>query len=162
MPGLSTLLPFGDTSPLTRFVIGLDEALRDYRGTEETPLLRNIGRSNDPWNEDLFYRRLPVQPPILRQEGDLPANGSSPEAMMTVPHQNYVLDGPGAHARFGDNRCDEPGVSASSRAARILAGLMALAGPLADMLLTPARSGSDSRKTEKRRPAPAKATGDGE
>ncbi len=28
MPGLSGMYPFGDTSPLTRFVIGLDEALR--------------------------------------------------------------------------------------------------------------------------------------
>ena len=37
MPWLSTLFPFGDTSSLTRFVIGLDEALRDYRGTEELP-----------------------------------------------------------------------------------------------------------------------------
>ena len=35
MPWLSALHPFGDTSPLTRFVIGLDEALRDYRGSEE-------------------------------------------------------------------------------------------------------------------------------
>ena len=36
MPWLSALHPFGDTSPLTRFVIGLDEALRDYRGSEES------------------------------------------------------------------------------------------------------------------------------
>ncbi len=40
MPWLSALHPFGDTSPLTRFVIGLDEALRDYRGSEETPAAR--------------------------------------------------------------------------------------------------------------------------
>ena len=32
MPWLSTRHPIGDSSPLTRFVIGLDEALRDYRG----------------------------------------------------------------------------------------------------------------------------------
>ena len=47
MPWLSTLHPFGDTSPLTRFVIGLDEALRDYRGSDEacrwvTPANRTI------------------------------------------------------------------------------------------------------------------------
>ena len=110
MPWLSTLHPFGDTSPLTRFVIGLDEALRDYRGSEEAPLLRNPGPSHDPWNEDLFYRHLPVQPPVLGQEKDDPKASGSPEAMLPDPHQNPLQDDRGAHARFGDERFDEPGV----------------------------------------------------
>ena len=92
MPWLSTLHPFGDTSPLTRFVIGLDEALRDYRGSEEAPLLRNPGPSNDPWSEDLFYRHLPVQPPVLGQEKDDPTEGGSPEAMLPDPNQNPLQD----------------------------------------------------------------------
>ena len=85
MPWLSTLHPFGDTSPLTRFVIGLDEALRDYRGSEEAPCRGTPARSHDPWNEDLFYRHLPVQPPVLRQETDDPTEGGSPEAMLARP-----------------------------------------------------------------------------
>ena len=40
MPQLSGMYSFGDTSDLTRFVIGLDEALRDYRGAEEVSLPR--------------------------------------------------------------------------------------------------------------------------
>ena len=60
MPWLSALHPFGDTSPLTRFVIGLDEALRDYRGSEDaTSPSGTRAHSNDPWNEDLFHRHLP-------------------------------------------------------------------------------------------------------
>ena len=43
MPWLSAEHPVGDTSPLTRFVIGLDEALRDYRGSEEASLPRDLG-----------------------------------------------------------------------------------------------------------------------
>ena len=34
---LSGKFNFGDTSPLTRFVIGLDEALQGYHGSDETP-----------------------------------------------------------------------------------------------------------------------------
>ena len=86
-----TLHPFGDTSPLTRFVIGLDEALRDYRGAEEAPLLRNPRLSHDPWNEDLFYRHLPVQPPVLGQEKDDPIEVGSPEVMPPDPRQDPLL-----------------------------------------------------------------------
>ncbi len=147
-PRLSTLYPFGDTSPLTRFVIGLDEALRDYRGSEEAPLLRNAGPSHDPWNEDLFYRHLPVQSPLRGEETDDPADGGSPHTVLFDPHQNLDQNDRGAHARFGDERFDEPGVLPSSPAARILAGLEALAGLLAALLLRPAMSGYISRETE--------------
>jgi FG-GAP-like repeat len=61
MPWLAAARPFGDTWPSTRFVMGLDEALRNYRGSEESPLSRSLGSSRDPWDEDLFYRHLPVQ-----------------------------------------------------------------------------------------------------
>ena len=79
MPWLSAVHPFGDTSPLTRFVIGLDEALRDYRGSEESALPRDLGPSDDPWNEDLFYRHLPAQP-----RGSRPGKGR-PEAKAPKP-----------------------------------------------------------------------------
>jgi hypothetical protein len=163
MPWLSALHPIGDTSPLTRFVMGLDEALRDYRGSEEAPPLRNPGPSHDPWNEDLFFRHLPVQPPVLGQEQDDLTEGGGPEAMLPDPRQNPLQHDRGAHARFGDERCDEPGVLPSSPAARIVAGFKALAGLLAAMLLTPAMSGSGPRETEEPDdPVPAKATRDGE
>ena len=106
MPWLSTLHPFGDTSPLTRFIIGLDEALRDYRGLEEAPLLRSPGLSKDPWNEDLFYRHLPVQPQVPGQEKDDLREGGSPEAMRPDLHQNPLQDDRGSHERSGEERFD--------------------------------------------------------
>jgi hypothetical protein len=163
MPWLSTLHPFGDTSPLTQFVIGLDEALRDYRGSEEAPLLRNPGPANDPWNEDLFHQHLPVQPPVLGQEKDDPKEVGGPEAMLPETHQKPLQDDRGAHSRLGDKRFDETGVLPSSPAVRIFAGFKALAGLLAAMLLTPAMSGFDPRETEEPDDlVPAKATRDGE
>jgi hypothetical protein len=159
MPRLSTLLPFGDTSPLTRFVIGLDEALRNYRGTEEAPLFRSPGPSHDPWDEDLFYRHLPVPPPVLGREKDDPIEGGRPRAMQADPHQGDR----GAHARSGDQRFDEPGVLPWSPAARIVAGFQALAGLVAALLPAPARSGSVSRETgEPDGLVPAKSTGESE
>jgi len=148
MPWLSTMHPFGDTSPLTRFVIGLDEALRNYRGADEAPLLRNPGLSHDPWNEDLFYRHLPAQPPVLGQEKDDSMKGGSPEVMLPDPHQNPLQDDRGVHSCFGDERFDEPGVPPCSPAARIVAGFKALACLLVAVLLTPAISGFVSRETD--------------
>ncbi|MFI5455663.1 MAG: FG-GAP-like repeat-containing protein [Isosphaerales bacterium] len=163
MPWLSTQHPFGDTSPLTRFVIGLDEALRDYRGWEEAPLVGNRGRSHDPWNEDLFYRRLPVQPPVRAQEKEDPGEGGIPEAMLADPNQDPLLDDRVAQSRFGDAWFDEPGVPRSSPPARIVAGFTALAGLLAALLLKPAMFGHVSRTTEERDDlVPAKARRDGE
>jgi len=163
MPWLSTRLPFGDPSPLTRFVIGLDEALREYRGAEEAPLLRSRGPAQDPWNEDLFYRHLPVQRPVLGRDKDDPIPGGSPEATRPDPHQHPLPDDRGAQARPGDPRIDEPGVRPASSAAGIVAGFKALAGLLTALLLTPALSGFGSRETEERDDRfPAKARRDGE
>jgi hypothetical protein len=148
MPRLSSLHPFGDTSPLTRFVIGLDEALRDYPGWKDALPLRDAGPSHDPWNEDLFFRHMPVQPPVLRQERDGATEGGSPEAMLPDSNQNRPHHDGGPHGRFGDERWDEPPVPRSSLAARFVAGLMSLAGVLATMLLMPARSGFPSREND--------------
>ena len=148
MPWLSTLHPFGDTSAFTRFVIGLDQALRDYRGSEEAPLHRNQGPSTDPWSEDLFYRHLPVQTPVLGQDKDDPTEGGSPDAILPDPNQNPLQDDGGDYARFVDERFDEPGVPPSFPAAGIVAGFKALAGMLAILLLRPAMFGCVSKKTE--------------
>ncbi len=163
MPRLSTLHPIGDMSALTRFVIGLDEALRNYRGSEDA-MPGNLGRSHDPWNEDLFYRHLPVKPPALRQEKADPRDGNgsgSPTAMILGPVPSPYQDQRGAQAGFVDQPFDEPAVLPESSAARIVAGFKALAGLLAAMLLLPAISGSVSRETEEPDDVvPAKATRD--
>jgi FG-GAP-like repeat/Bacterial pre-peptidase C-terminal domain len=163
MPWLSTLHPVGDASPLTRFVIGLDEALRDYRGSEGAPLLRNPGPSHDPWSEDLFYRHLPVQPPVLGQEKDDPMERGSPETMRPDPNQGPLQDEGGDYARLVDQRFDEPGILPTSPAARIVAGFKALAGLLAVLLLRPSMVGFVSKETKQPHDlVPAKATRDGE
>jgi hypothetical protein len=147
MPWLSALHPFGDTSSLTRFVIGLDEALRSYSSSEEEPP-GNFGQSHDPWNEDLFYQHLPVRPQVLRQETNDSMKGGSPEAMLVDPPEN-PLDGDRAlDARFRDQASGAPGVRASSHAARIVAGFKVASGLLAAMLLTPAFSKFVSRLTK--------------
>jgi len=163
MPWLSTRHPLGDTSPLTRFVIGLDEALRDYRGSEEAPLLRNPRASSDPWSEDLFFRHLPIQPPILGQEKDDPTERGSPEVMIPKANQNPLQDDGWDYTPLVEERFDEPGVLRSSPAAGIVAGCKALAGLLAVLLLRPATFGYVSKETEERDDlVPAKATRGGE
>jgi hypothetical protein len=62
MPWLSSEYSFGDTSQLTRFVIGLDEALKDYRGLDDAPPSRGADGVRDPWSEDLFFPHLPIGP----------------------------------------------------------------------------------------------------
>jgi hypothetical protein len=61
-PELSTRFPFGSTSPLTRFVIGIEEAILEFA---EDVLFPEDGEAplNDPWNADLFHRRPTVRPP---------------------------------------------------------------------------------------------------
>jgi hypothetical protein len=132
---------------LTRFVIGLDEALRSYSSSEEEPP-GNFGQSHDPWNEDLFYQHLPVRPKVLRQETNDSMKGGSPEAMLVDPLEN-PLDGDRAlDARFRDQSSGAPGVRASSHAAGIVAGFKLASGLLAAMLLTPAFSKFVSRLTK--------------
>jgi hypothetical protein len=62
MPWLSGRHSFGDISPLSRFVTGLDEALEDYLGRDEALPGPGIGAVRDPWSEDLFVPHLPVGP----------------------------------------------------------------------------------------------------
>ena len=86
MPRLSTLHPFGDTSPLTRFVIGLDEALRRLSRIGEDHRLGNAGQSGRSLERRPFLspspRRATDPPPgkrMIRHEG------ASPAAMMADP-----------------------------------------------------------------------------
>ena len=136
MPWLAAEHPFGDTSPLTRFVMGLDEALRNYRGSEESPLSRSVGSSRDPWNEDLFYRHLPAQPQVLAPEKDGLKNGGDPSAMRPSPRQGRRA----VHPPFGEKPSDEPRATDLAPASWILTGLKVAAGLFATMVLIPAFS----------------------
>ena len=75
MPWLSGMFNFGDNSPLSKFIMGLDQALKDYRGLQELPAANEVGTLRDPWNEDLFQPRStgpsrPSVPPL--RSGDVP------------------------------------------------------------------------------------------
>jgi hypothetical protein len=72
MPWLSSKYNFGDASALTRFVTGLDEALENYRGLEETFPPPGTGAGRDPWREDLFIHHLPNGPPASGARLDEP------------------------------------------------------------------------------------------
>lgn len=141
MPWLATMHAIGDTSPLTRFVIGLDEAARAYSGTTQEPGVESPGRAGDPWNEDLFFQHLPVPPST---GGD--ANG---DPMGANTHENGWPSAPERVRNLAEitrtqliDRCmDDPPVCASSPAARVAAHLEALAGTLAAALFTPAIAG---------------------
>jgi hypothetical protein len=79
MPWLAGKYNFGDTSPLTRFVTGLDEALEDYRGLDNASPSRGTDAVRDPWTEDLFIRHLPVWPQSTGARLDGPgATGPGP------------------------------------------------------------------------------------
>jgi hypothetical protein len=139
MPWLSPKHSFGDRSALTRFVIGLDEALEDYRGSDGPPLLRGSGPFDDPWHVDLFQPRLPAAPVTDGRTAD----GSA--AMRLDPLE--VI--PGLRARgpeTEDGRVD-PDVRPTTPEARIAAGFLALAELAIVVLRTPRTSGSAPRVT---------------
>jgi hypothetical protein len=78
MPWLSGRRPIGDASPFTRFMIGLEEALRQYRSTTDARLQDDsYAPLLDPWRENLFHRRPPL--PRFRapdEEDDEPRDGT--------------------------------------------------------------------------------------
>src|SRR5262249_55048614 len=83
MPWLSTSYPLGDTSPLTRFVTGHEEALRDYCDSEGARLPEDgEAPPNDPWEEDLFHPRQPSQRPAADSGEDEPLDEDWPEALL--------------------------------------------------------------------------------
>jgi hypothetical protein len=68
MPWLSSRIPLGDTSPLTRFIIGHEEALQQYLALEEMGLPGRGDPSSDPWNEDLFHLPQSFRSPIGNED----------------------------------------------------------------------------------------------
>jgi hypothetical protein len=90
MPWLSVRLPLGDNSPLTRFIIGHEEALQQYLGPKKMDLLGD-GEipTGDPWNEDLFHLPQPSRPAA----GDeaRPVEGGEPEARLPAAADRFFL-----------------------------------------------------------------------
>ena len=136
MPWLSTRHPIGDTSPLMRFVIGLDAALKDYPGTNGDPLLLRSGAFPDPWSEDLFFPHLPVQPPVLVPNRDAPKGIDNPPAVRPASSRNSTTEDQAVRGFFGNPGGDEPAVRPSVRLAHLNAGLEVLTGLLAAIALT--------------------------
>ena len=139
MPWLSGKHNFGDASALTRFVIGIDEALHDYHSSEEAPLSRDSRPFNDPWNEDLFIHHLPIAPPATAAPTDHPA------AMRPGPREQTG----GVRVNFRAEGLDGPPVPPSIPTTRLGAGLVSLAGLLVAARFSPARFGFASRQSSK-------------
>jgi FG-GAP-like repeat/Bacterial pre-peptidase C-terminal domain len=129
MPELSSKFNFGDTSAVTRFVIGLDEALRGYRGVDESPGFSSSGPLRDPWHEDLFHQHLPILPSTTGTIDD-------PQAMLR-DSQPYVSSVSARLAVKGRIRRGDPPTRPATPTG---AGFMALAGVIVAMRRTRARS----------------------
>jgi hypothetical protein len=102
MPWLSLRFPLGDTSPLTRFIIGLEEALQQYLGRKGMGLPGGGDvPTSDPWNEDLFHLPQPSRLPIDGGDQVRPPEGGGPAAMLPGPDDRVFLAW--SHDRhFGD------------------------------------------------------------
>jgi hypothetical protein len=122
MPWLSAEHAFGDTSPVTRFVMG-----------HEASLPQSLGSSRDPWNEDLFHRRLRIQSPVPGPEPNDTGLGDDPNAMRRGRRQ----DDQAAEYRFVEKPFDESGLPSLSTASRIVAGFKGVAVLLATVVPMP-------------------------
>ncbi len=138
MPWLSPRHSFGDKSDLTRFVIGLDEALEDYRGSADPPSMRGPDPFTDPWREDLFHPRLPAPSVPTGPQADGPA----------------AMPSPRAHLMKADDGLDEPDVRPADPETRPAAGLLALAGLVVAVLRRP-----PARRSHRPSPSPQRGEG---
>jgi hypothetical protein len=136
MPRLSGMHSFGDTSSLTRFVIGLDEALREYGSNDEATRSEDFERFDDLWNEDLFRPRLTLPPPPLELEKTAPRTTTLPAARR---------DREGVSVRFREESFGESQRPRDQALGHASAGLIDLAGFLAAVRLRPAAPRSAPR-----------------
>ncbi len=121
MPWLSGRYSFGDTSALTRFVIGLDDALERDRGSGDASRAKGLVPRHDPWSADLFQHHLPTPPPAAgrpnQSKAAAPAAAQGPRAEVRV--------------RLGEDEAfDQPRVVPVASEERIGAGFLSLAGVL--------------------------------
>ncbi len=124
-PSLATRYPIGDTSAITRLVIGQDEALREFRRQADAAI-REAGLAPlaDPWREDLFFRHpLPV-PPIPDAEEDDPMGWHIPAALPPFIAGTNLPVQPGITPRAMQPILREDRNQAMDGAAVLLAGML--------------------------------------
>ena len=140
-PELSMRYAVGDISGLGQFVMGLEEAVKQFRQSEAARV-QQINNSKetgeDPWLEDLFHRQAPIRTPILDQGKDRrPAEGAPPitlpmlEEITGRTKNSSILDDRDSY--FVDSIID---FSASPKP--MLKEIQAIAGLLAGFMLAPA------------------------
>jgi hypothetical protein len=127
MPWLSSKFNFGDTSSLTRFVIGLDEALQQYRGADEMPPENGPGVPQDPWRDDLFHLHVPAPKASPGGAGD------NPQSMVPEPQ----APPPRVRAGFKDEGGKRPALSSWQPTTESGARFIASAGLIFAMLQRP-------------------------
>ncbi len=155
MPELSARYPIGDTSPLWRLIVGIDEALKDYHGSGESAVPGVVDLLQDPWNEDLFWRQQRAQSrgPAPDPAGGL--KGDEPGAVRDEPPHAPGRNDRGSTGLFDGPGRDEAEPLAPGLMERIGAGLQAVAAAV--LFLTPPfasrarESRSDSPSSESRR-----------
>jgi hypothetical protein len=138
LPGLSSRYAIGDTSPLTRFVTGQEEALREYRGSEAARP-EESDAATDPWAQDLFQRLQPPPSPARAGDADQPRESGLPEALLPTP-----APGDAPEECFWDRCADEPLLLPATSGTGDAADVEALAVLLAAML--PAQGSEGSRE----------------
>lgn len=77
MPQRSQPEPASDLLPLAKFLIGLDEASKEYRRNADDLRREDVGETSekDPWKENVFHRPRPAQPPLRQpKEPHVPAS----------------------------------------------------------------------------------------
>jgi hypothetical protein len=147
LPGLSSRYAVGDTSPLTRFVIGQEAAVQHYR-EEETVRFPGTGEAaDDPWMEDLFQQVPPSWPLIHDRQEEKSQEGSSPEVWLPGWDPEGVPDARRSGAGFWEQCHDDPDLAPSGAAAWEGADWIALTALLAGTLLGQA---SAEREGERR------------
>lgn len=135
MPELSAKYPIGDTSPLWRLIVGIDEALGDYRRSGESTLSGAFAPSHDPWSEDLFWPRLSGGSRVRAPDpvGRLKVQDAG-AARDEPPRGSGLRDG-GTTGQFSEPGRGDAGTPAPALLDRIGAGLKALAS--AALILIP-------------------------
>ncbi len=140
------LFSIGDASDLTRFVMGIDEALQAYRGgLGEVPAAEHAEPANDPWNEDLFFRRQPASPQNGQETNGTTENVGEAAARLDSKSRSSLTD-----PKLSDDRPqDDPGFLALALRTRLGTGLKLLSGFFAGMLLTTLTVGRNAGDRER-------------
>jgi hypothetical protein len=128
MPALASKYPIADNSPLWRFVVGIEDALREYRRSGESARPEAFDPAHDPWNEDLFRPRRAADSRAPASDRGGTINPGNPAAIGDEPPRASGLNDQGASERLDDRVVEEAGVDAPGLMDRVGAGLGAVAG----------------------------------